>query len=56
MVDKCLLHYGVIPSIDVSTCLLTQTSCAADFNSIWMCCVIRNHLCSHNEKSLMNGI
>lgn len=56
MVDKCLLLYGVIPAIDAFSCLLTQTSCAADFNSVWRYNSIRSHLCWRNEKSLMNGL
>lgn len=56
MVDKCLLRCGVILAIDVFSCSLTQTSCAADFNSIWRYNGIRSRLCWRNEKSLMNRL
>lgn len=38
------------------SCSVTQTSCAAGFNSIRRYNGIRSCLCWHNEKCLMNGL
>lgn len=49
--DNHLLRCGALSAIDGFPCSLTQTSCVADFNSLWKYNGIRSHLFWCGEKS-----